>query len=257
MIMRTIISCADDYYVVAISANKYCFVTGRIPNQAIYDEFISVMDTGEGKSRMVSANTDLIMVVKHLHPSGNGCKDILFIRENRHKDNMLQFLGYCPITEEDLKKIIPILDNDKSSIRYQALEGFSCAIVYLDDEIGIPNINGRSGTTLWIISKTKYAKLMNPPITDTTEAKEIAKKALVVYTAAKKALLAEAAAKKKIADAAKKLADTAEKKAITAQINVRKAIQKAFDARATANVASEAAVDAIFAYTEAAAKVTA
>lgn len=251
--LRTIRSYPEsNQAIVALPRNSYFFVTGIFPDSAKESDFVTVVSTGEGNSRMVTAYTDLVMLVVGLHESGNGCKHVLFARMDEHNDKQLGSLGGNSIPEEDLKKIVPILF-DKAFTRYQVFgkDGIARALVY-KHEVGIPNFNGNS---LWILTKEEYKNLKNPPPPAAAKPTEV-KKDLVNDAIAKKALQDEATAKKKIALAAKKYADAAEKKATSAETKADKATQDAIKARGEANAALKAANDAIIAYEQAAAKTT-
>lgn len=241
-----------DCAIVAILKDKYFFATGMVPNQSIQAGFISVVDLDN--SRKVIANTDLVMVVEHPHSSGNGCKNILFVRMDEHQDHLLGFLGASSIPKEELDKIVPLLFGNESYIRYQTLgvDGVCGALVY-KFEIGIPNY---TGTTLWILRKKEYENLKNPPPPATPKPTEVKKDAVVDKAATKKALMDEATAKYKIALSAKKIADSAEKRATTAETKASKATQEAAKARGEANAASKVATEAQTAYEQAAAKTT-
>lgn len=259
------LQCADKTCVVAVKAGKSFWITKRIPNQAISEKLVKVEEFPNTFSRRVTALVDLVMVVKGLHKSGEGCTEVSHVRDDKHNDQELHYSGKCDILEKDLRKYISVLIRNNIP-RVQILTVFEGSALIYPNEYAIPDIDCPSQMMGWIISQEKLEKMMaSPPVTTakTTEVKKdavvideaTAKKAIPDYAATKKAI-AEATAKKAIAEVAIKLADKAEKKATTAETKADKATKEAFEARDAANAASEVANAAFTAYTEAVDKVT-
>jgi hypothetical protein len=270
--MRTITSCADHHEVVSLTNNRYCFTRGMVPNQAIKDGFVSVEEIPDekGKTRKVFANTDLVMLVQGLDRTGNWCKNILFVREDKHYDSDLEFAGDCSFP--DLEKIAKILEGDSTEIRYQAINGFSGALVYQNNEIAIPNPKSKGQITGWIITKKKFSELVNPDFV-AINAEAIAKNALnqvsIAEARAAKALAAvenarnaaitaiktEATSKRAAAEAAKKAAEKATTEAAEAKAAAETTKKVAADKKAAAAEANKKAEDAEKTAAEAEAKI--
>lgn len=217
MFLRSIIKCADNHDIVSMdySPHRWVHVTGRVVDQAIKDNLISV---GGGR---LYANNDIIMLVTHLNNAGNKIKDVLCVISDRHNDDHLDFSGPCTINEDDLEKITLLLraDSKKYPIT-QILDGFLGAAPVYDDQVAIPNKHSPSGQTGWIISKDELQKLLDSikpniptPLPDTvtipatsiatltSDAKKASQKVATAQRAVQKALdkLAEAKANEKMA----------------------------------------------------------
>lgn len=217
MFLRSIIKCADNHDIVsmAYNPNHWVHVTGRVVNQAIKDNLVSV---GGGR---LYANDDIIMLVTHLNNAGNKVKDVLCVISDRHNDSHLDFSGPCDVKDDDLEKIIPILHADPKKYPItQILDGFIGAAPVYDDQVAIPNKHSPSGQTGWIISKNELQELLDSlkpnipaPLPDTTiipaisiatlksDAKKASRKVVTAQRAVQKALdkLAEAKANEKMA----------------------------------------------------------
>lgn len=145
----------NDMTVVALKRGSLFYSDALVPDQI--GHLVKINRIKTGKLLRLVTTTDVIMVVRGLwHDPCTGAKQILFMREDRSKENAgsLQFVG-VHYYEDALRKIL----KEEGVRKIRTKGGLDRVLVY-DDEIAVPEPSLEFEFQGWIIKKADAKKYL-------------------------------------------------------------------------------------------------